>query len=348
MFVRRFVPSFVLAAGAVAQSLLPIPASHTATEGTGFTNVPFGRSTPVRVQYAYDAMLFTGPHTITALQFRLDGGTAAAAKTVDVEIRMSTLAVSLVQIAPTFATNRGADEVVVLPRQFLTLPSQSAANTPSAFLPAIPLTTPFFHDPANGGLLVEIVVFGQPPGAYTLDVTYVCDSPESLVGPASCQQSNGLPLRVESGTTQVIWGRPWVAQILDAPAGAPVILIAGSQETGPWNGLVLPQSLASVGAPGCFLSIDIGGSWIAAAAADGSAQFPFVLANSPSTIGDWLRYQAVVYDPLANPLAFVTSQAKKVQVCGWEPVARVWASGTTATIGTREIGVSAVVQLTVQ
>jgi len=348
MSVRLIVLSSVLAAGAVAQTPLPVPSSHAAMEGTGFTNVPFGRSTPVRVQYAYDAMLFQGPHTITGVQFRLDGGSSAGTKTVDVEIRMSTLAVPLVQIAPSFASNRGADETVVLPRQLLTLPAQAAGNSPSAFLPAIPFAVPFAHDPANGGLLMEIVVFGQPPGTYTFDVTYVCDSPTTLVGPASCPQSNGQPLVVESATTQVIWGRPWVARILDAPADALVVLVAGSQESGPWSGLVLPQDLAGAGAPGCFLSIDIGGSWIAVAAPDGTAQFPFVLANSPATIGDWLRFQALVYDPLANPLGFVTSQAKKVQVCGWEPVARVWASGTSATIGTREIGVSAVVQFTVQ
>ncbi len=348
MFFRTwlFASSFVTALG--AQSVLTVPESHAATEGTSSTNVPFGRSTPVRVQYVYDAMLFSGPRTITALQFRLDGGTSAASKIVDCEIRMSTLPLPLVQTSSTFATNRGADEIVVLPRQLLTLPAQAATGTPSAFLPAIPLTTPFAHDPALGGLVVEIVVFGQPPGTYTFDVTYVCDSPESGVGPLSCAQSNGLPLRVESATTQVMWGRPWVARVLDAAPGVGVLLVAGSQESGPWSGVVLPQDLAGVGAPGCFLSIDIAGVWFGVTAADGTVTFPFGLANDPSTIGDWLRYQALVLDPTANSLGIVTSQARKVQVCGWEPVARVWSSGTTATIGTREIGVAAVMQITVQ
>ena len=339
---------FVLAATLPAQSLSTLPASHGATEGTGFTNIPFGRSTPVRVQYAYDAMLFSGPHTITALQFRLDGDAAAAGKVVDCEIRMSTMPVTLVQMSPTFAVNRGSDETVVLPRQLLTLPGANASGTPSTFLPAIPLAVPFTHDPANGGLVIEIVVHGQPPGAYSLDVTYVCDSPESAIGPMSCAQSSGLPLRVESATTQVIWGRPWIARVLDVPAGAPVVLIAGSQESGPWGGFVLPQDLGMFGAAGCYLSIDAASSWFGVAGPDGTLTFPFVLANSPSTIGDWLRYQAAVFDPTANALGLVTSQARKVQVCGWEPVARVWASNVTSSIGTREIGVSAVVQITVQ
>lgn len=348
MFFRHLPVCFLLLAATSAQSLVTLPASHAGYEGTSSTNVPFGRSTPVRVQYAYDAMLFTAPSTITAVQFRLDGGAAAASKVVDCEIRMSTFTLPLVQMSSTFASNRGLDETVVLPRQMLTLPAQAATGTPSAFLPAIPLSVPFFHDPANGGLLIEIVVYGQPPGAYSLDVTYVCNSPELGVGPTSCAQSGGLPLRVESATTQVIWGRPWIARVLDAPAGAPVLLVAGSQEAGPWGGIVLPQELSGIGAPGCYLSIDVGGLWLATAAVDGTAQFPFVLANTPATIGDWIKYQALVFDPTANPLGLVTSQARKVQVCGWEPVARLWAAGTTATIGTREIGVGAVAQLTVQ
>jgi hypothetical protein len=249
---------------------------------------------------------------------------------------------------PTFALNRGSDETIVFPRQMLTLPAANATGTPSAFLTAIPLAVPFAHDPANGGLVIEIAVHGQPPGAYSFDLTYVCDSPESAIGPMSCPQSLGLPLRVESATTQVIWGRPWIARVLDAPAGAPVIFFAGSQESGPWGGFVLPQDLGVFGAPGCYLSIDLAASWFGITAPDGTATFPFVLANSPSTIGDWLRYQAVVFDPTANALGLVTSQARKVQVCGWEPVARVWASSVSTTIGTREIGVAAVVQIAVQ
>ncbi|MHC5065467.1 MAG: hypothetical protein ACYTG5_15985, partial [Planctomycetota bacterium] len=44
-----------------AQSELVLPPSHEQVVGTGSTNVPFGRSTPNRVQLAYDAMLFPSP-----------------------------------------------------------------------------------------------------------------------------------------------------------------------------------------------------------------------------------------------------------------------------------------------
>ena len=41
-------------------------------------------------------------------------------------------------------------------------------------------------------------------------------------------------------------------------------------------------------------------------------------------------------------------QPAKVIVCGWESVARTWATSVSATNGTREIGVAPVIQITVQ
>ncbi|HEX5053830.1 MAG TPA: hypothetical protein VFZ65_18775 [Planctomycetota bacterium] len=348
MVHRLALLPLLLASSVIAQSLLPVPASHAAVEGTSATNVPFGRSTPTRVQYAYDASLFAGPATITGLAFRIDGLATAASKVVDCELRLSTMATTLLGLNADYAQNRGPDETVVLPRQLLTLPAQTTLASPNAFLPSIALATPFAYDPANGGLLLEVVVYGQPPGAYSLDVTYVCDSPEVAVGPLSCLQSTGVPLRVESATTQVIWGRPWVSRVLDAPPGSLVVLSLGSIEAGSWGGFVLPFDLAPLGGPGCFLSIDLAGLWYSVAANDGSAVFPFVVPNSPMVVGEWIRFQAAAFDATANALGLVTSQARKVQVCGWEPVGRVWGSGTTAQFGTREIGLGAVLQLTVQ
>lgn len=340
--------SSCLAAAAAAQTTLVVPASHAASEGTSTSNVPFGRSTPTRVQSAYDPLLFSGPATITGMALRVDGGSTAASKLVDCEIRLSTMPWSVLGMSVDFATNRGADETVVLPRQMLSLPAQTTATTPNPFLPPLAFAVPFPFDPAHGSLLIEIVVYGQPPGAYPLDVTFACDSPEVLVGPGSCLQPSSLPLRVESATTQVMWGRPWMARILDAPPGAMVTLALGTTESGPWSGFVLPQELGAFGAPGCYVSIDIASSFFAVAAGDGSATFPFVIPNNPAAVGFWIRYQAGALEPVANALGVVTSQARKVQVCGWEPVLRVWASGLSATVGTRELGVAPVMQLSVQ
>lgn len=345
---RSLTAAALLAASLCAQNTLVLPGSHLQREGTAMSNVPFGRSSTVRVQSIYDHLLFTGPVVVTAIAFRPDDGALIQPKQVDFEIRMSTAARSLIATSPDFAQNRGADEVVVLPRQVVSLAGASATTAPAPFLPAIPLTTPFAYDPRNGGLAIEIVVFAQPPGAYPLDVTYVCDSPETPFGPAACTPAGRLPLRVEGATTQILWGRPWLARVFDATPSLPVVLSFGAIESGPWNGLSLPFDLQALGAPGCQVSTDPVLMMFQAAQPDGSATFTFVVPNRPELIGYWLRYQAASFDPAANALGVVTSQAKKAQVCGNEPVARVWVGDLSLATGTLDPGIAPVLQLTVQ
>lgn len=346
--VKQLLAFLLPAAALVGQSLVAVPASHAAIDGSSSTNVPFGRSVPTRVQYVYDGSLFAGPGTITAVAFRLDGGTSAASKIVDCELSLSTAPLSLVNLSVDFAQNRGANATVVLPRQLLTLPAQAVGAVPNPFLPPIPLTTPFAYDPAQGPLVLEVVVFGQPPGTYTFDVTFVCTSPELPVGPPSCIGSNGLPVSVESTTPQVIWGRPWVPRLRDALPNTLAVMSLGTFDSAPWGGFLLPQDLQALGAPGCYLSIDMAATFLGVTATDGTATFPFVVPNEPLLLGEWFRFQGGALDLQANVLGLVTSQARKVQVCGWEPVARLWSNGITSTFGTREIGLSAVVQFTVQ
>ena len=341
--------AFVLLVGApAAQGALLVPASHLAKEGAASTNVPFGRSTPARVQYVYDASLFSGPVTITGVQLRPDGGAVLANKTVDCEVSMSTLPRPLVALSSQFSLNRGGDAVTVMPRQLLSLPSQGSGVAPNPFLTAITFESSFPYDPHAGGLVLEIAVYGQPPGSYALDATFVCSSPLVAVGPTSCAQSNGEQLFVESATTGVQWGRPWVVRAHHAEPGDVVVLALGSQESGAWAGMQLPQDLSVVGATGCFLSIDVAASYYGSAASDGSVTYPFMIPNNPQLLGEWLRFQAAVLDPAANSLGLVTSQAQKVQVCGWEPVGRVWSSGVSSPVGTAEIGLAAVAQFTTQ
>ena len=349
MFLRKIVAISGLL-GAVSEAPLAaqglvLPGSHGGVEGTTATSVPFGRSTPTRVQCVYDSSLFPAAGQISSIAWRLDGGVSAAAKLVDCEIRMSTGLQTLVHTSALFSANRGVDEAVVLPRQIVQLASQSIGTTPTPFLPPIPLTTAFAYDPAQGPLVVEIVVFGQPPGSYSLDATFVCSSPEIAVGPAACTPPFGQPLRCASATTQLLWGRPWLAQVLDAAPGSLVTMVLGTRDSGAWNGFVLPQDLASLGAPGCYLSIDMGAAFFGTALGDGSATFTFAIPNQPSALGAWLYYQAGAVTPGANALGLITSQAKRVQVCGFEPVARVWSSGITSLVGVREMGTAPVIEV---
>lgn len=348
MALRSLLALFALIAAATAQNVLVVPASHELREGTTSTNVPFGRSAAVRSQQIYDAMLFSGPRSITGLSFRLDGMATAAGKQVDCEIRMSTCPLPLVATSASFAQNRGANEAVVLSRRIVSLPASSVSVQPSPFSPAIALDAPFAYDPAQGNLCVEIIVHAQPPGSYSLDATYACSSPEQAIGPAACQPLAGQPLRIESASTGILWGRPWLVRALDATPGALVLLALGGSETGSWNGAQLPVDLTSAGAPGCFVSIDIADTFFQLAAGDGTASFGFTVPNDPRLTGVWVRYQAGSLVNGANALGVVTSQAKKAEICGFEPVARVWSNGVGASDGLREIGTAPVISLVTQ
>lgn len=341
--------SWILAAGAlVAQTRLVLPGGAAQVEATGSTNVPFGRSTAMLVQAAYDARLFPAAVTIQALAMRLDGGTTATAKTVELELRASTMAADILGIQADFATNRGSDERSVLTRKILSLPTLAQGATPNPFLVSFPFDTPFPYTPAANAWLVEFRVYGQQPGSYTLDSSWVCDSPTRYFGPQGCGPQGGPVLTAACETLQVMWGRSFFLSVRDAKPVAATLLMLGTFETGSWAGIPIPYDLTSIGAPGCSLSLDP--VYIAAKNADatGLASYGFSLPSYPWFLGQTIRFQGAALDAAANPLGLVSSQPGKVVVCGWELVARTWATVLTATSGTREVGVAPIVELTVQ
>lgn len=333
---------------ALSQDAVVIPNSHVAEDGSTSTNIPFGRSTAMRTQMIYDARLFSSAGVIEEVAFRLDGGQTATSKNVELEMRMSTLGGSILETDQEFASNRGADEAVVFDRKTVSLPAHDQAQIPNPFQLRFALDHDFAYDPADGSLVLEVIVHSQEPGAYTLDTTYVCISPQELVGPPACQGSEGKTLKVESATSQVMWGRALVLRVLDARLGTLTGLVLGTRGSGSWQGWELPQDLAILGAPGCFASIAIEALASKISAGDGSASYVFALPSDPSLQGLWIYFQASAVDLAANPLGVVTSQAARIQVCGWEPVARVYASGTGASKGLREIGVAPVVELMIR
>ncbi len=320
-----------------------LPGSHSTQVGTGSTHVPFGRPTAMRVQMAYDPALFTGPVTINSLDFRAEEGAVANAKNVNFEVHMSSLGFGITRLQSAFILNRGNDETTVLARASRKLPALTGSS-PGAFV-SFTLDTPFSYDPQNGALVVEVIVHSQDPSGYPLDLVSVCSSPQTHYGPPGCGPFAGSPLKVDSMTSQVIWGRKFVLQVSEAQSSALTWLMFGSKETGIWNGVTLPFDLTPIGAAGCFLSID--GIVILSQRANGvgTADYNLFIPSIPQLVGGWLRFQAIALDRSANQLGVVTSQPAKVQVCGWEPVARVYSSGLTAVSGLRQIGNAPVLRL---
>ncbi len=348
--IRRhvFVLATLVAASvshdAAAQGVL-LPPSHDGQIGTGWTNVPFGRSTPTRAQFVYDGSMFGGPTWINAIDFRVDEGMTAASKTLDLEIRMSSLGNSVIFVQSTFASNRGADESIVFARKIFALPAAGSGASPNATDVAIPLDQAFLFDPVDDALVVEIIVHGQPPGTYVLDQAFVCTSAQQSYGPAGCGPDGGPILRADSLTSQATWGGPLTLRVFDTLPNTAAGFMFGFQESGLWNGIELPFDLSVIGATGCSLSIDAITTTTVNTDVTGAALTTLFLPSQPEIVGDWIRFQGIALDPTANALGVTTSQPFKIQVCGWEPVARVFSSGTSAAQGLREIGVAPVIRL---
>ncbi len=345
--VRIFV-TLLAALPVAAQSTLVLPPSHATREGTSFTNVPFGRSTPTRCQLAYDGALLPRAGNIESLALRIDGGQTVAGKQVELMVRASTGPTSVLALQATFALNVGADVRDVFARRLFDLPALTSAQTPNPFHLQIPFDAPLPYDPRNGAVLFDLTVFDQPPGVYPLDLTYVCDSPVQRYGPAGCGPQGGPALQVTAATTQVMWGQPLDLQVTAARPASIAGVFLGVIEQGPWAGITLPYDLTLVGAPTCHLSIDMSFSAFASANALGTATFPLTIPGRPELVGAAIRFQGFDIDPAANALGITTSQPAKVAVCGWERVGRVWASGANATIGAREVGLAPPVTLTLR
>jgi hypothetical protein len=328
------------AGAAAAQTTFVLPPSHAAREGSSFTNVPLGRSTAMRTQLAYDGALFPRAGLIESLALRVDGGQTAAAKQVEIGVRACTGPISVLALQATFAQNVGADDREVFARRVLALPAHTSPQTPNPFTVLIPFDVPFPYDPRNGAVVFDVTVFDQPPGAYPLDLTYVCDSPLQRYGPAGCGPAGALPLQVNAMTTQIMWGQTFDLAVNQARPNSVAGLFLGSIEQGSWAGITLPFDLGVAGAPGCHLSIDMLFTTFARANASGIATFPFTIPGRPELVGTMIRFQGFDVDPAANALGVTTSQPGKVTVCGWERVGRVWASGLAATVGTREVGLA--------
>ena len=331
----------------VAQNPTVLPPSRATVEGSGSTNVPFGRSVPMRTQLAYDRSLFDTAVVASGIAMRLDGGATSRGKKAEVELRACTMPVAITSMQARFEANLGSDLTVVLDRQIIDLPAHTQPSSPNPFTARLPFTRPFAFDPTRGSLLLEVLVHGQPPGPYTLDTTYLCESPRESYGPDGCG-SNGKVLRAESATTQVLWGKRMVLRVFDAQPSAPTMLFLGTLESGAWGNLRLPVDLGPVGAPGCWLSIDMLVQRSVRADATGVALYPINVPSLPHLQGQWIRFQGASMDAQANPLGVTTSQAGKVQICGWQAVARVYAPKTNALTGFRELGIAPVIELMTQ
>lgn len=133
------------------------PVALAATAGPTSSAFPFGKSSPMRVLYAYDESTigFVGRHKISQLSFRTSNAAAFAGDSYDLRLTMSTGSVAANNLSATFDANHGTDKRVVFEGVHAAGPAV-AGTAPGLFVVTIPLQTPFEYNPANGPLLVDM------------------------------------------------------------------------------------------------------------------------------------------------------------------------------------------------
>ncbi len=150
---------------------------------------------------------------ITQIALRMDENYRDSFSAVipDIEIRMSTSSATWPDhISTVFAANVGRDETVVFGRNSVTMSIHSSAeSTVNAFQLVFPLSHPFYYDPRNGSLNIDMFIYQRSVGP-----GLVVDAGGGLA------RAGGIGL--ESGTT--LTGDP-VTQLTFYPTPEPEILV---------------------------------------------------------------------------------------------------------------------------
>lgn len=249
---------------------------------------------------------------------------------VDLEINVGYTTKTPATISSTFAANFDSGAPVnVLPRQNVQLPDQNnpPATNPNDFQVLIPFPVTFAWTPQPGrNLLIEFVMRGSSLGS---SLSYVMDcgwsaSTARVYGTATSttgsldgfaygyvmkffeQTNTAVPVLTGTDTPQ--FGNNVPLRLTQAKANTIALLITGLSNAA-WNGVPLPMSLATVGAPACSLlaSYDIGD--VITTNGSGNGTFQFNVPMNFSLLGLHFYNQYAVWDPTANGFGFAFSNA---------------------------------------
>ena len=305
-------------AAAVAQLKIVSPRICKHIAGSTSNAFPFsGAASIVSQRYLsiHDDMQGT-PGVIKGLSVRVDEDNAAVPCTCNIELRISTAAVTGATATTTYDTNHGADKVTVIPPStpinFPAVPATTPGPTPFTF--HVPFTTPFTFLGA-GGIAWEALVDSR--------VLTAASQMDAATGQAAFNYYG-----VNFGTGCIATGRTGTATSSGSYAVATGVTLGASQMTNSapggfvlglsnttWLGLTLPLDLpGTTGYPSgtCRVYTD----WVVeqptTSSATGSMSLAFPLTLGPATYGVSFFHYAYCLDTAANALNLITSNARKV------------------------------------
>jgi hypothetical protein len=176
--MKKFLPVLLLCFCSVF-ALPALATEITVGAVTGSNYYPFGGYTG-EYQQVYNASVFSGPFTITALQFFASQSTGPFPTGGNWTISLSTTSKDWNTLSTSFPSNIGADNTTVFNGNIASLvPSPFTLGAPMT----INLSTPFTFNPASGNLLMDVNVTGLAANGFV--------GPDSAVAPAYFESTTG-------------------------------------------------------------------------------------------------------------------------------------------------------------
>ena len=195
--MKKNITMFLLwttALAALAQgTVVVVPNGFGNVEGNSSMSDPISSSS-FRYQQVFSASQFANPGFINSIWFRLDGATANNPLLFfgGGSVTLSTVPVGPDGLSPVFANNVGVNAVTIFSGGFSFGGTSEPGAMPQAFHQTFGATTPFFYNPAQGNLLMEIRgVSGQVFTPGSLDAQSVLGDSITRVFAASAFAASG-------------------------------------------------------------------------------------------------------------------------------------------------------------
>jgi hypothetical protein len=293
--------SVLLFASALAAQTQVIPATFATTAAASSTGFPFGGSTPARVQYLYGAAEtgLSAPVVIRTLNLRAqENSTFAAKANIDLQISLSTTAVTVGTATSTFANNHGANVSVAYVRKLTSL-NAVTPTTPGGFGGAWPLDVPFPYDPAAGNLLVDFDVASQPAGSWSMD------TPFTTAG-THVTQGTGCNGAAASSTGGALGGPLTFTLSAGGTPNGVALLLAGFN--------LFPAPIPVPGSPGCNVYNDFPILVAATLSGTGVGSVPLTVPPDASLRGGIVYGQ---FAAITAALGVNTTNSRQVTLASW-------------------------------
>lgn len=181
----------LVTAGPASSQTAVSPADRAGLEGSSYTHYPLGRKS-ARVQTLHDDV--PGGAVLAGHGYRRDAVGVrglVAGLSCEVQVTLSMAPHPAESASPTFAANTGPNPVVVLPRQWIPVPStdRPGLDPAPAFEVVLPYAQPFVVPPQGGTLCVDVEVFSNlTPQGPDRNVSVYLDAHQQLSDGTSRQR----------------------------------------------------------------------------------------------------------------------------------------------------------------